>query len=615
LTALHDNAGKLSAGARPGQALTIAGALDVAASRWSELAAIVDGDHRCSYAELRSRALRAASGLTGLGVRKGDRVAICLPNGLDWVVAFYGAVYAGAVVVPLNTALSASELAYQVGHSGASVLVTCAAYRNRDYLAVARQVRDAVSQQLRVVLADGNGDEDDVVPWARLTQGVRGGPALPSLETADPAIMMYTSGTTGRPKGAVQTHAFISTLYSGIDRLEITQTDRLLLYLPLFHIYALVAGMILMTLAGARVVLMARFDAGGSLRLIEQERATILYGIPTTYIDQLSHPAIDTTDFSSLRYALTPLAYDLCQKVRDKIGAPCLNPYGMTETSALSLVARLDDPPETTMRTVGRPLGDLEVKVVDEATGEPVPAGAPGALLIRGPGVLWKYHEQPQATAEAVSADGWFTTGDLVSIDDDGNVTFIGRRGDSYRVGGEMVDPVEVEAAIQSHPAVLRAAALGVPDERLGQVGYAWVEVRPGSGVTEEDLRAHAAGVLAPFKAPRRILLIDELPVTPSGKVRKFRLRESLTVPLRASDPAMMMAPLACQRGHHHRAPARAGGPAPACPRQVSGSGAGRGRTSAGRSGGDLQGPGRGRCRSDDHPRHAQSRCRSQSRR
>jgi acyl-CoA synthetase (AMP-forming)/AMP-acid ligase II len=520
-----------------GQALTIAGALDVAASRWGERVAIVDGDQRCAYAELRQRALRAAGAFTGLGVRKGDRVAICLPNGMDWVVAFFGAVYAGAVVVPLNTALSARELEYQVGHSGTSVLVVCDSYRNRDYRAVARQVRDGVGQRLQVVVAGASAGtsagtsagEDDLLSWTRLTRDAPGDLSLPFLDVSDPAIMMYTSGTTGRPKGAVQTHRFISTLFGAVDRLEIRETDALVLYLPLFHIYALVAGLILMTLAGARVVLMARFDAGGSLRLIQQERATIMYGIPTTYIDQLGDPAIDTTDFSSLRYAFTPLAYDLCQQVRDKIGATCLNPYGMTETSALSLVASLDDPPEIALRTVGRPLGDLEVKIVDETTGSAVRSGAPGVLLMRGPSVLWKYHEQPEATAAAIDADGWFNTGDLASVDEAGNVTFIGRRGDGYRVGGEMVDPVEVEAAIQSHPAVLRAAALGVPDERLGQVGYAWVEVRPGAAVTAEELKAHAAGLLASFKAPRQIRIIGELPVTPSGKVQKFRLRESLT--------------------------------------------------------------------------------------
>jgi fatty-acyl-CoA synthase len=529
LTTVSDDANKSMDSVRPGRALTITGALDVAATRWGERTAVVDGSQRYTYRELRRRALKAASGLAGLGVRKGDRVAICLPNGVDWVVAFFGASYAGAVVVPLNTALSARELEYQVGHSGASVMIVAAAYRKRDYLAAARQVRDAVSQRLQLVVVAGEGSEEDVIAWNRLTQGAPVGVTLPSLDAADPAIMLYTSGTTGRPKGAVQTHLFVSTLYAAIDRLEIRETDALVLYLPLFHIYALVAGLILMTLAGARVVPMARFDAGESLRLIEEEQATIMYGIPTTYIDQLNHSAIDTTDFGSLRYAFTPLAYDLCLKVRDKIGAACLNPYGMTETSALSLVAGLDDPPEIAMRTVGRPLGDLEVKIVDETTGEPVPSGTPGALLMRGPSVLWKYHEQPEATAAAVDADGWFSTGDLASVDAAGHVTFIGRRGESYRVGGEMVDPVEVEAAVQSHPAVLRAAALGVPDERLGQVGYAWVEVRPGSAATEEELKAHAAGLLASFKAPRQIRIIGELPVTPSGKVQKFRLRESLT--------------------------------------------------------------------------------------
>jgi acyl-CoA synthetase (AMP-forming)/AMP-acid ligase II len=527
LTPASDDADKSVISDPPDQVLTIADALDAAARRWGERTAIVDGDRRCGYGELRLRALTVAGGLAGLGVRKGDRVAICLPNGMEWAVAFAGAIYAGAVVVPLNTALSARELEYQVGHSGASVMIVCAAHRNRDYLEVARQVRDAVSQRLLVVVV-GRDDEDDAIAWTRLAQGAPADVSLPSLEAADPAIMMYTSGTTGRPKGAVQTHLFISTLFGAIDRLKISETDVLVLYLPLFHIYALVAGLILLTLAGGRVVMMPRFDAGESLRLIQEEHATIMYGIPTTYIDQLSHPAIDRTDFSSLRYAFTPLAYDLCLKVREKTGAACLNPYGMTETSALSLVASLDDPPETAMRTVGRPLGQLAVKVVDEVTGDPVPSGSPGALLMRGPSVLLKYHEQPQATAEAIDADGWFNTGDLASVDDAGNVTFIGRRGESYRVGGEMVDPVEVEAAIQSHPAVLRAAALGVPDERLGQVGCAWAEVRPGAGATEEELRSHAAGVLAPFKVPRQVRIIGKLPVTPSGKVQKFRLRQSL---------------------------------------------------------------------------------------
>ena len=526
---VSDDANESLASARPGEAaLTIGDVLESAARKWGERIAIVDGDHRCTYTELRLQALKAASGFAGLGIRKGDRIAICLPNGMDWAVAFFGVIYAGAVVVPLNMVLSAAELEYQVGHSGASVLVVCSTYRNRDYRAVARQVRDAVGHQLKVVVADEDSGDSDIASWVRFTQAASD-VRLPPLDVADPAIMMYTSGTTGRPKGAVHTHRFISTLFGGIDRLEIRETDALLLFLPLFHIYALVAGMILMIMAGARVILMARFDAAGSLRLIQAERATIMYGIPTTYIDQLNDPAIDKTDFSSLRFALTPLSYDLCQKVRAKIGTVCLNPYGMTETAALTTVANLDDPPEIAMRTVGRPLGSMQAKIVDETTGQQLPSDSPGALVMRGPSIMWKYHEQPQATAEALDPDGWFSTGDLASMDGAGNITFIGRRGDGYRVGGELVDPVEVESAIQSHPAVLRAAALGVPDERLGEVGYAWAQVRPGSTATEAELRAHAAALLASFKVPRQIRLIGELPTTPSGKVQKFRLRLTLT--------------------------------------------------------------------------------------
>jgi fatty-acyl-CoA synthase len=201
----------------------------------------------------------------------------------------------------------------------------------------------------------------------------------------------------------------------------------------------------------------------------------------------------------------------------------------MTETAALTTVANLDDPPEIAMRTVGRPLGSVQAKIVDETTGQQLPSDSPGALVMRGPSIMCKYHEQPQATAEVLDPDGWFSTGDLASMDDAGNITFIGRRGDGYRVGGELVDPVEVESALQSHPAVLRAAALGVPDERLGEVGYAWAQVRQGSTATEAELREHAAALLASFKVPRQIRLIGELPTTPSGKVQKFRLRRTLT--------------------------------------------------------------------------------------
>ena len=523
-----DNATELTTATRADvTAWTLADVLEYAAARWGERVALVDGERRCTYAELRGRARDAAGGFARIGIRKGDRVAIWLPNSLEWVVAFFGAIYAGATVVALNTALSTKEIEYQVAQSGASLLIACSAYRKRDYLAEARQLRTEVGDHLRLVGVDHAGDAD-ITSWAQLTHPA-GDVLLPSVDVTDPSIMLYTSGTTGRPKGAVHTHSFIATLFAGQDHLEMRETDVAVLYLPLFHILALVGGLVMLSLAGARTVLMARFDAATSLRLIRDEKATIIYGIPTTYIDQLNNPLIDEIDFSGVRFAFTSLAPDLCRKVHDKTGVVCLNPYGMTETAALVMVAGLEDPPEIAMGTVGRPLAGMEAKVVDDITGSPVPHGKSGALVMRGPSILWQYHDLPEATAAAFDHEGWFRTGDLASMDAAGNVTFIGRQGDGYRVGGELVDPVEVEAAIQSHPDVLRAAALGVPDERLGEVGHAWVHVRPEATATEPELLTHVTGLLASFKVPRRIHIVSELPTNPSGKVQKFRLRDTLT--------------------------------------------------------------------------------------
>ena len=507
--------------------MTIGDVLDLSAARWGDRVAIVDDGSRWSYGELRQLALRAANGLAELGVRKGDRVAVWMPNGLDWVTAFFAAVYAGAVVVPLNTALSFPEVEYQVTHSGASVLLVRDSYRDRDYLAEARDLERTADHDLAVVGVGIDSDLPDVIAWTRLLKTGADEDRLPRVEVADPAIMLYTSGTTGRPKGVVHTHRFVATQFAAADRLGLSEADCLVLYLPLFHIYALVAGLILTMLVGARTVLMPRFDAHESLRLIQDERATVVYGIPTTYIDQLSDPSIDDTDFSAVRFALTPFPFDLCQKVRAKFGTVCLNPYGMTETAACVLVAALDDPPELAMRTVGRPLAGIEAKIVDQSTGRTASAGASGVLALRGASIFAKYHDQPDATAAAFDAEGWFLTGDIASMDEGGNVTFIGRNGDSYRVGGEIVDPVEVETAIQSHPDVVRAAAFGIPDERLGEVGQAWVVLRAGSVVTEQDLRVHVSHVLARFKVPREIRFTDEMPTTPSGKVKKFQLREA----------------------------------------------------------------------------------------
>jgi len=506
---------------------TVGDLLDHAAARWPDRTAIVDGDRRHSYAELRHQARQFGSSLIGLGVRPGDRVAIWMPNSAEWVISFFGAVYAGAVVVPLNTALSSREVEYQVSQSGARTLISATSYRNRDYRAESEQIAAAMRRELDLVCVGQPDQIPGILSWEELTSGGERH-ELPALDVSDPVIMLYTSGTTGLPKGAVHSHRFVAMQFAGAARLGITEADCLVLYLPLFHIMALVAGLLMMTAAGARVVLMPRFNAAESLRLMEAERATAIYGIPTTYLDQLADPAIETTDLSSVRFALTPLAYDLCLRVRDTFGVVCLNPYGMTETAALVTVAELDEPAEIALATVGRPIEGMEARIVDPDSGRELPPGKQGLLAMRGPSILLRYHEMPDATSAVFDEEGWFNTGDVASLDEAGNITFVGRQGDSYRVGGEIVDPIEVEAAIQSHPDVIRAAAVGVPDERLGQVGHVWVQTRSGSAVSADDLRAHARTVLASFKVPRAVHLLDEFPTNASGKVQKFKLLQSV---------------------------------------------------------------------------------------
>ena len=506
---------------------TVNDVLDHAAKRFGDRTALVDGPSRYTFRDLHAQAFRAADGLRALGVRPGDRVAIWLPNRVEWCVAFYAAVRAGAIVVPLNTGLSVPEATYQLAQSGSTVVVTADEYRSRRLADDALAISGAAGRALRVVVV-GARVPDGALSWhdiasAPLAPG-RTVPAAPD----DPVVMLYTSGTTGLPKGAVHTHRFLPSLLSARRRLELSEDDCVVLYLPFFHVYALMAGLVLMTAVGAKLVLMERFDAARSLQLMAAERATVVYGIPTTYIDQLADPAIDATDLSSVRVSITPFAYDLCQRVSARFGV-CLNCFGMTETASMALLPRLDDPPETAMGTVGTPLDHLEARVVDEATGAPAAAGHPGTLQLRGPLIMREYWDKPAETAKVFDPDGWFRTGDIAQLDRHGNVTFVGRHGDHYRVGGESVDPVEVEAALQTHPLVARAAVLGVPDARLGHVGHAWVQPNRGADVIDVDaLRAYIASRLAFFKVPRSIEVIDQLPTTPSGKVQKYKLRALL---------------------------------------------------------------------------------------
>ncbi|MGC0367553.1 fatty-acyl-CoA synthase [Rhodococcus sp. 27YEA15] len=512
-----------------GHALTVDGLLRRAGEVDPATVAIVDGEQRISFAQLGEAANRFASGLADLGVSPGDRVAIWAPNCIEWVVSFFGAVRVGAVVVPLNTGLMSDEVTYQIGQSGATVLIAATDHHSRNLALEAIAGLSEVPGA--TVISIGATVPEGTIAWEKVAEAT--GPGLDHVPSPDdPLMMLYTSGTTGAPKGAVHTHRCLESLLTAVKRMQLTERDCVVLYLPLFHVYGLMAGLIMMTAARARIVLMGQFDSTKSLELMESEKASIVYGIPTTYIDQLGHPGIADRDLSAVRLSITPFPRDLVDRVSTRFGK-CLNTFGMTETASMAFLPALDDPEEIAVGTVGRPLDGLEVRIVDPVTGDQVAEGVAGSLQLRGPQVLSHYHERPDATEAAFGADGWFKTGDIARLDAGGNLTFVGRSGDHFKVGGEFVDPVDVEAALQSHPAVERAAVLGVPDDRLGSVAHAWVKLRAGTGVDStdalsEELREHARDRLAFFKRPRSIHFVSELPVTASGKVQKFRLKETL---------------------------------------------------------------------------------------
>jgi acyl-CoA synthetase (AMP-forming)/AMP-acid ligase II len=500
---------------------TLSAVLDRAAALFPDRIAVVDGAARVTYRDLQTRAMRLADALRGHGIRKGERVAIWLPNSLEFTVAFFGLMRLGAVAVPINTALSAHEARYILRHSGSVAVFVARTFRSRDYAAESLSLRTDLAPLAIIVV--GGAAPDGTMAWDEL-----GGEWTPDATGPDDvSVILYTSGTTGAPKGVVHSHRFLPPLFSAARRLGLTEADSLVLYLPLFHAYALMAGLVMMVAAGAKIVLMRRFDSAESLALMTAERATLVFGVPTTYFDQIGELSSHNYDLSSIRLSLATNPIDLCRRINGAFGR-CLNSFGMTETASIAFVSSPDDAPEVAFGMSGKPVEGVEARVVDELTGEPVPTDVAGILLLRGPSIMLRYHDNPEATSKAFLDGGWFRTGDITRLDADGRLTFIGRAGDQFRVGGEIVDPVEVETVLQDHPAVERAAVAAVPDERLGQVGYAWVTLHRGRECSKDDLAAFAAQRLAHFKRPKVVFVIETFPTTASGKVQKYLLTKGL---------------------------------------------------------------------------------------
>ncbi len=495
--------------------------------------AVVDADRRLSYQELLDEVRTFAAAVVASGLEPGDRVGIWAPNGWPWVVAAFGVWHAGCVLVPLNTRFKGREAADVLRRSRAKLVITASDFLGTDYASMLADEGDGLPDLQQVVVS--GPARPGTVPWSELLG--RADPAAAAeadrraraLGPEDPADVIFTSGTTGRPKGVVQTHG--RTLRVATDWVDMTGLragDRYLMVNPYFHMFGLKAGILACAAAGATMLPEPVFDADRVLARVERERVTVLPGPPTLYQSILDHPDRQRYDLSSLRVAVTGAAdipVELVRRVRIELPfRVVITGYGLTEAGTATATSPEDDP-ETVATTVGRPRPGFEVRIVDDA-GVEVARGTTGEVVLRGGSVMSRYLDDPEATALAFTDDGWLRTGDLGVLDDRGCLRIVGRCKDMFIVGGFNVYPAEVENFLLEHPAVAEAAVVGVPDERLGEVGMAFVVPRPGTDVVGEDLVRWARDRMANFKAPRRVEIVSELPRNATGKVKKDILRQ-----------------------------------------------------------------------------------------
>ncbi|MFJ2742888.1 FadD3 family acyl-CoA ligase [Streptomyces sp. NPDC087440] len=527
----------------PGRAAatTLADLPDRAAEAFGSRDALVSDDVRWSFTELRDRIHAAARAAVAHGVRPGDRFSVWAPNSPDWVVAALGAVSVGAVLVPINTRYRAAEAADIIRRSGCTVLFTERGFLGTDYVAMLHESgEDLGALRSTVVLGDGDA-QDNSLPGLRgwdsylaagdaVSDDVRAARAA-AVRPDDLSDILYTSGTTGRPKGVMTTHHQSVRVYEAwADGVTLTEGDRYLLVSPFFHTFGYKAGVVACLLRGATIVPEPVYDAGRLLRRIAEERISVLTGAPAVFHGLLRHPELADHDLSSLRMAGSGAAnvpVSLIHDVRSVLGArDVFSAYGLTESSGVVTVCPVDSPAETLVRTVGRPIEGVELRIVGP-DGSPLPAGEQGEVVTRGFHVTQGYLDDPAATAEAIDADGWLHTGDVGLLDADGYLTLTDRLKDMYAVGGFNTYPAEIENTLLGHPAIAEAAVVGTPDERLGEVGVAFlVAAAGGEGLPDaEELTAWTRERLANFKVPRRFVAVDALPRNAAGKVLKDELR------------------------------------------------------------------------------------------
>ncbi|MGY9083284.1 MAG: AMP-binding protein [Acidimicrobiales bacterium] len=512
---------------------TIGDNLEEIVARFGDREALVV-DHqgiRQTWNEFNASVNAVAKGLMAYGIGQGDRVGMWSPNYAEWVYVQFATAKIGAIQVNINPAYRTSELEYAMNQSGCKMLVTRSEYLTSAYQDMVEQVRPNCPDLTCVVYFDTN-DWADLLAAGESVSGQDLSARMASLSQNDDINIQYTSGTTGFPKGATLSHRAILNDAKFVGMMcDYDETDRVAIPVPFYHCFGMVMGNLCCAVFGATMVIPCpTFDPAAVLRVVEAERCTSLYGVPTMFIAELGHTDLGTRDLSSLRTGImagSPCPIEVMRQVIDDMHMSQVTiAYGQTETSPVSTQTRTTDSVEVRVTTVGQVLPHVEAKIVNPETGETVERGTEGEYCTRGFHVMNGYWNDAEKTAEAIDADGWMHSGDLAIMDDEGYVNIVGRIKDMIIRGGENVYPREIEEFLYTHPAIADAQVIGLPDLKYGEEIMAWVQLADGQTLTEDDVKAFCKGKIAHFKIPRYISFVNDFPMTVTGKIRKAEMRE-----------------------------------------------------------------------------------------
>ena len=523
--------------------ITLAGQLERTAAAAGDREALIGPDRRLTWSEVRTEARRFAKALLASGIGKGDHFAIWLPNQIEWVILWLASAYIGAVVIPLNNRYKQEEISYILRQSDSKLLFLRESFLGIDF---ARMLEELLPMR---------GSAPDTSSFPELRGAIVLGSSLPQAARFDefltrgidlseeeldrraaavrfdhPTIIVYTSGTTGQPKGAVHSHCILRNECSITEWMGIGRDSRILGHMPFFHVAGAFSGILPAMIGGGALVLMDHWDVTWALQLIERERVSSFSGIPTHFIDLLNDANLKKYDLSSLHSGWMGGASnppEVIDGVMNELGIRRLLPvYGMTETTSVTTFPRPDDPREVILTGKGVPVSDFELKVVHTENAAELGAGAEGEICVRGHCVMQGYYRRPEATAAVMDADGWFHTGDLGVLDEHGYLAVTGRKSDMFIVGGSNAYPAEIEFALSEHPSIKQAYVVGVPHPRLGEVGFAFIEPSAGATLAEAEVKAFCKARLADFKVPRHVAIVSEWPMTATGKIQRFVLKQ-----------------------------------------------------------------------------------------